>query len=351
MQPQIFLSYCRTDAAVAEAFYNAATARNLNVWWDRLIPVGRDWRESIVEALNRSAVLLILFSAASNKSSQLIKELSIADRQKKLVIPVLIDNAEPEGAYLYEMASRNWINLYPDPTSRVKALVDRLADHVGVKPKKSAPVLAAAVTPPVAAAQRSPQRPPSAAPMPIQSKGVDAAVGRRSPRELPIKAIDFCILLPLLWLIFSLGVSGAFGGGRGNPAPALNMLLLIIYMFVVAIRSARLNISIFSVTSFVIYLCIGLLILPSALLIDWLLGVKGDYFSLAMALTTMCVIAAACANVLQFVLRKVFQRNIFRTQIREPLEARQSARDSAGRGGVREQAKGADNLVGPGLRA
>ena len=70
MQHQIFLSYCRRDQSVADAFYSAASARNLTVWYDKLIPAGHDWRDSIVGAIEGSQILLILFLEESNKSRQ-----------------------------------------------------------------------------------------------------------------------------------------------------------------------------------------------------------------------------------------------------------------------------------------
>src|SRR4029450_9752028 len=119
MQQKIVLSYSRRDEVVADAVVNTAAARNLSIWYDKLIPAGRDWRDSIVEAIEKCDALVILFSRESNNSRQLIKELPIADRFGKLVIPVLIEATEPRGAYLYEMASRNWINLHPHPLGRV----------------------------------------------------------------------------------------------------------------------------------------------------------------------------------------------------------------------------------------
>jgi hypothetical protein len=100
-QPQakfdLFLSYCHEDRDVAEEFIKRASERGLDVWYDRYIEGGRDWRNSIVDALTRSSALLILFSQASNQSTQLIKEIAIADRGGKLVIPVLIDDTAAAG--------------------------------------------------------------------------------------------------------------------------------------------------------------------------------------------------------------------------------------------------------------
>jgi hypothetical protein len=82
-------------SGVAEAFYVTASARNLSVWYDKLIPGGLDWRDSIVAAIEGCEIVLILFSEESNKSRQLIKELTIADKLSKFVVPVLIENTSP----------------------------------------------------------------------------------------------------------------------------------------------------------------------------------------------------------------------------------------------------------------
>ncbi len=126
----IFLSYSRVDQAVADEFFKAASKRGLTLWYDQLLQGGEDWRDGIVKALSQSKVLVILFSDASNSSIQLIKELAVADSVGKTVIPVLIENTEPKGAYLYELAARNWIRLYPNPIHKMDELVSTIEVHL-----------------------------------------------------------------------------------------------------------------------------------------------------------------------------------------------------------------------------
>ncbi|MGA7324267.1 MAG: toll/interleukin-1 receptor domain-containing protein, partial [Rhodomicrobium sp.] len=185
MSYDIFLSYSRTDQALAERFVQAASGRGLKVWYDQFISGGTDWRDTIVASLRNSRALVILFSEASNASRQLIKELAIADNFSKLVIPVLIEKTEPRGAYLYEMASRNWINLYPGPESRIEALVDRLAGQLAAgngEPQFSAP------RPIGATPERArPSRP-----------AAEAAIPAASGPWFPLGRFDLFILMPLL---------------------------------------------------------------------------------------------------------------------------------------------------------
>ena len=126
MASDIFLSYSRADQRLADQFVTIASGRGLSVWYDQMIEGGEDWRSKIVDAVGSAKVLVILFSDHSNASRQLIKELAIADTFQKLVVPVLIANCQPRGAYLYELASRNWINLHPNPELRLASLIENL---------------------------------------------------------------------------------------------------------------------------------------------------------------------------------------------------------------------------------
>jgi hypothetical protein len=306
MPNQIFLSYCRKDAAIADAFHEAAVAHNLKVWYDNLIPAGRDWRESVVEALQSSNVLLILFSAESNKSAQLIKELAIADRQRKPVIPVLIENTEPTGAYLYEMASREWINLYPNPATRVNALAEMLAAQL--LPRQSA----APPAPSVASAV-----PPVPAAMP-QNPAARAVADDARDSWFPATWYDIVLLAPIL-----VG-SSIIEATRTTPSttpvhPAVVWLTLIVYMLVLGVRNAKLNRSVASPASFASYMIVVLLVAPFAVLPYWHGLSTTDFWSVPLGLLVISVFAAALANVLQVILRKIFQLAVFKARIGKPL--------------------------------
>lgn len=130
----IFISYRRSDRELVATVTRRLEARGVGVWYDAEIEGGADWRETIVEALTHSDMLAIFFSEECNNSRQLKKELAVADQLAKPVVPILIENTQPRGAYLYELADRNWIQMFPDPMERIDELVDHLATLAGKSP-------------------------------------------------------------------------------------------------------------------------------------------------------------------------------------------------------------------------
>ncbi|MEM7328374.1 MAG: toll/interleukin-1 receptor domain-containing protein [Pseudomonadota bacterium] len=127
MTHDVFLSYRRTDQALAQKLVESLQAQGVQVWWDQMIEGGEDWREAIVENLTTARALVILFSEECNSSKQLKKELSIADGLDKEVIPVLIQDTKPKGHYLYELSARNWLQVHPNPMEKMGELASRLA--------------------------------------------------------------------------------------------------------------------------------------------------------------------------------------------------------------------------------
>lgn len=131
MKYDIFISYRRSDREVVAAVVRRLEERGVGVWYDADIEGGADWRDKIVEALTESDMLAIFFSEDCNNSRQLKKELAVADNLGKPVVPILIENTQPRGAYLYELADRNWIQAFPNPMEKIEELVEHLATLAG----------------------------------------------------------------------------------------------------------------------------------------------------------------------------------------------------------------------------
>ena len=63
----------------------------------------------------------------TDRTSDISKELAAATFTKKLVIPVRLENLKPSGAFLYELASRNWVDAFEDTEAKFEDLADKLA--------------------------------------------------------------------------------------------------------------------------------------------------------------------------------------------------------------------------------
>ncbi len=184
----IFISYRRADREFVASVVRRLEARGVGVWYDADIEGGADWRETIVEALTNSDMLAIFFSEECNSSRQLKKELAVADQLAKPVVPILIENTQPRGAYLYELADRNWIQVFPDPMAHMDELVEHLAmlagkSEGGLAGKRPSDTLKAKV----GAVASAPQAPAAANDITLEEKEqkLDDAIG-----ELIHDAVD-----------------------------------------------------------------------------------------------------------------------------------------------------------------
>ena len=112
MAGEIFISYRRADEAWARLLHDRLRAEGVEAWYDAQVGPGQDWRIATAKALEASQIFVLLFSANAAQSSDIAKELAAATLEKKLIIPVRLENIAPKGAFLYELASRNWVNAY-----------------------------------------------------------------------------------------------------------------------------------------------------------------------------------------------------------------------------------------------
>jgi TolB-like protein len=127
MAGEIFISYRRSDQARAALLHRLLKERGVEAWYDALLGAGEDWRTATAGALEKAPIFVLLFSQAASESTDIAKELAAATLEKKLVVPVRIENIRPKGAFLYELASRNWVDAYEDTEAKLASLADTLA--------------------------------------------------------------------------------------------------------------------------------------------------------------------------------------------------------------------------------
>jgi TolB-like protein/Flp pilus assembly protein TadD len=130
MAGEIFISYRRADMAWAKLLHDQLKAEGVEAWYDAQIGAGQDWRVATANALEASRIFVLLFSSNAAMSSDIAKELAAAALENKLIIPVRLENIAPKGAFLYELASRNWINAFEDTEAKLEELAKGLAHLV-----------------------------------------------------------------------------------------------------------------------------------------------------------------------------------------------------------------------------
>lgn len=123
MRYDLFISHSSADADTAHALVTDFENRNITCWMaPRDIPMGSSYHEEIVQAIENSRAVLLLFSGAANKSEHVLREVELAAQGKKPIYPLRIDVSEPAGGLKYMLANKQWVER--------KALGNRLVDTI-----------------------------------------------------------------------------------------------------------------------------------------------------------------------------------------------------------------------------
>src|SRR6516165_2802382 len=128
MSADIFISHAARDRDVAQTLCEALENRGFGCWLaSRDIGPGENFQVAIVRAIRSAKVMILVFSANSNNSEEIKKELVLAGQSQLIVIPVRVEDVTPDEAFAYELAIRQWIDLFSDWEGAIQRLVRQLA--------------------------------------------------------------------------------------------------------------------------------------------------------------------------------------------------------------------------------
>ncbi len=88
MAHDIFISYSSRDKNIADAVVSRMESGGIRCWYaPRDILPGSDWAESIIEAINGSRIMVLIFTQNSNISIQVLRDVDRAVEAGLTVIP------------------------------------------------------------------------------------------------------------------------------------------------------------------------------------------------------------------------------------------------------------------------
>src|SRR5215510_2002014 len=87
----IFVSYAKTDRALASKLVAMLEAEGWKVWWDTSLAIGDDFRNEIMTELGRARAVVVIWTDASIKSDWVRSEAGRAQADRKL-IPVKLEH-------------------------------------------------------------------------------------------------------------------------------------------------------------------------------------------------------------------------------------------------------------------
>lgn len=129
----IFLSYSRNDDGPAKSIVGGLQRAGFTVWMDvEGIGGGRQWRNQIVQAIAEAGVLIVLMSPNSMRSSNVRKEIDLAEEAGVRILPVEINPVDVPDALKFQLAGIQIVDVWRDSQAGHAKLVAAL-DQIGIR--------------------------------------------------------------------------------------------------------------------------------------------------------------------------------------------------------------------------
>ena len=136
MTHEVFISYSSKDKHIADAICAHIEAAGIRCWIaPRDINPGEDWPTAIADAISQGQALVLIFSAHSNSSEEVGRELFLAATNKLVIIPFKIEDVEPEPGKQFYLARTHWLDALNPPTlEQIQELVDCVKSLLPFRP-------------------------------------------------------------------------------------------------------------------------------------------------------------------------------------------------------------------------
>lgn len=124
----VFISHSSKDRVVADSLKLKLEASSVRTWKapDNIQP-GQVWEEAITGAISACKIILLIWSADSQDSQQVKRELALAASLNKVVIPFRIQDVRPEGTFAYYLTNTHWLDAFrKDEENALLEVTDRV---------------------------------------------------------------------------------------------------------------------------------------------------------------------------------------------------------------------------------
>jgi TIR domain len=167
MARDVFISYSQPDQEIALEMVARIEERGISCWIaPRDIAPSSDWAAEIIDAISNARIMVLVFSANSNGSPQVRREVERAVHKGITILPFRIENVLPSKSLEYFLSAQHWMDAFSLPREPHYA---RLCEHL----KKMRSAVTPATTSP---STTSPAAPSSAVPSPAPPRPAPAVL-------------------------------------------------------------------------------------------------------------------------------------------------------------------------------
>jgi len=116
MARQVFISYSQSDRDCAFELVAHLEGRGIECWVaPRDIAPSADWAAEIMDAISGARVMILVFSASSNDSPQVRREVERAVHKQLSILPFRIENVLPSKSLEFFLSTQHWMDAYTPP--------------------------------------------------------------------------------------------------------------------------------------------------------------------------------------------------------------------------------------------
>ena len=140
---RVFISYASEnidstthDRQVADQIYSTLESQGIRCWIaHRNILPGDEWLNAIIDAVEKSKIVVLVFSANTEQSQWVKDEITMALKQKIKIIPFRIENVSPQQSLRILDVHCQWMDAYTPPLEKhIESLVKIVSRHLGLEP-------------------------------------------------------------------------------------------------------------------------------------------------------------------------------------------------------------------------
>lgn len=123
----VFVSHASEDSALALELVAHLEQRGVTCWIaPRDVSPGRLYADSLYHAIEAAPVCIVLMSRAANSSTDVARELALADQMCKRIVPIRIEEFEATGAFCYYTRAAQFFRWREDRAGVLSSIADQV---------------------------------------------------------------------------------------------------------------------------------------------------------------------------------------------------------------------------------
>ena len=218
MAHDVFISYSNRDKAVADAACAALERRRIRCWIaPRDVLPGVPYGEALINAIQGSRVMVLVFSASANDSPQVMREVERAVSKGIPIIPFRIENVPPSKSMEFFISAPHWLDALTPP---LEQHLEKLADTIELLLTGKEPSPAPQARPPAAGPRRPAWLIPGLAALAVILLAALGWYALLRPRATPVPAPVVGATTPAATATPP-APTPAPGGSAATPAPSV----------------------------------------------------------------------------------------------------------------------------------